>query len=213
MARPNRVVFQGEPGANSHLAIREVFPQADAVPCPTFEDCFAALTARDADLGMIPIENSLAGRVADIHHLMPEAGLHIVSPYHDGAVAQRLQPHALALVTGRDVVPIVRRTVYEDHDARRVEEIGDGDGLITIVDRPLGGIGEWKSTVTNGRQDLAVRTLLLGPDHRDPGHVTDFCLYRRQPGRCRQAFHRGPATGRFQQYPFRHAGGIIVEPG
>jgi prephenate dehydratase len=81
MVKPNRVVFQGEPGANSHLAIREVFPGAEAVPCPTFEDCFAAVTAGDADLGMIPIENSLAGRVADIHHLMPEAGLHIVGEH------------------------------------------------------------------------------------------------------------------------------------
>jgi prephenate dehydratase len=81
MTKPNRVVFQGEPGANSHLAIREVFADAEAVPCPTFEDCFAAVSAREADVGMIPIENSLAGRVADIHHLMPEAGLHIVGEH------------------------------------------------------------------------------------------------------------------------------------
>jgi prephenate dehydratase len=81
MTNPARVVFQGEPGANSHLAIREVFADAEAVPCPTFEDCFAAVTAGEAKLGMIPIENSLAGRVADIHHLMPEAGLHIVGEH------------------------------------------------------------------------------------------------------------------------------------
>jgi prephenate dehydratase len=70
-------MFQGEPGANSHLAIREAYPDAEAVPCPTFEDAFAALTSGDADLGMIPVENSVAGRVADIHHLMPASGLHI----------------------------------------------------------------------------------------------------------------------------------------
>jgi prephenate dehydratase len=81
MTKPKTVVFQGEPGANSHLAIREVFPDAEALPCATFEDCFAAITAGEADLGMIPIENSLAGRVADIHHLMPEAGLHIVGEH------------------------------------------------------------------------------------------------------------------------------------
>jgi prephenate dehydratase len=81
MSTPKRVVFQGEPGANSHLAVREVYPDADAVPCATFEDCFAAITAGDAQLGMIPIENSLAGRVADIHHLMPEAGLHIIGEH------------------------------------------------------------------------------------------------------------------------------------
>ncbi|HEY7300478.1 MAG TPA: prephenate dehydratase [Xanthobacteraceae bacterium] len=97
MPNPNRVVFQGEPGANSHLAIREVFPEAKAVPCPTFEDCFAALTTGDADLGMIPIENSLAGRVADIHHLMPEAGLHIVGEHFMPVRHQLLAPKGATL--------------------------------------------------------------------------------------------------------------------
>jgi len=76
-----KVVFQGEPGSNSHLACLEVFPDADAVPTPTFEDCFAAIASGDADLGMIPIENSLAGRVADIHHLLPDSGLHIIGEH------------------------------------------------------------------------------------------------------------------------------------
>src|SRR5436190_7011664 len=76
-----RIVFQGEPGANSHLAIHEAYPDSEAVPCPTFEDAFAAITAGDADLGMIPVENSVAGRVADIHHLMPESDLHIVAEH------------------------------------------------------------------------------------------------------------------------------------
>jgi len=76
-----RIVFQGEPGANSHLAISQAYPDAEAVPCATFEDAFAALSGGDADLGMIPIENSVAGRVADIHHLMPESKLHIVAEY------------------------------------------------------------------------------------------------------------------------------------
>jgi prephenate dehydratase len=76
-----KIVFQGEPGANSHLAISQVYPDAEAVPCATFEDAFAALSARDADLGMIPIENSVAGRVADIHHLMPNSKLHIIAEH------------------------------------------------------------------------------------------------------------------------------------
>src|SRR5262249_10836869 len=62
-------------------AIREAYPDAEAVPCPTFEDCFAAITSGDAKFGMIPIENSVAGRVADIHHLMPHSGLHIVGEH------------------------------------------------------------------------------------------------------------------------------------
>ncbi len=76
-----RVVFQGEPGANSHIAARDVYPDCEPVPCPTFEDAFATLQAGGADLGMIPIENSLVGRIADIHHLLPSSGLHIVGEY------------------------------------------------------------------------------------------------------------------------------------
>jgi len=76
-----KVVFQGEPGANSDIACRTLYPRAKAVACPTFEDCFAAIRSGAADLGVIPIENSLAGRVADIHHLLPTSGLHIIGEY------------------------------------------------------------------------------------------------------------------------------------
>ena len=81
MPKLKKIVFQGEPGANSHLAIQAAYPAAEAVPAPTFEDCFSAVTNGAADLAMIPIENSLAGRVADIHHLLPVSGLHIVGEY------------------------------------------------------------------------------------------------------------------------------------
>ena len=80
MAR-KKIVFQGELGANSHIACREAYPDYEPVPCPTFEDCFTALGNGDADLGMIPIENSVAGRVADIHHLMPTSGMHIIAEW------------------------------------------------------------------------------------------------------------------------------------
>jgi prephenate dehydratase len=76
-----KIVFQGEPGANSHLACSEAYPNYQPLPCPTFEDAFSALNSGEAELGMIPIENSLAGRVADIHHLMPTAALHIVAEW------------------------------------------------------------------------------------------------------------------------------------
>ena len=81
MSTAKRIAFQGEPGANSHLAIAQAYPDCEAVPCATFEDAFALITAGEADLGMIPVENSLAGRVADIHHLMPDSGLHIVAEH------------------------------------------------------------------------------------------------------------------------------------
>ena len=76
-----KIAFQGEPGANSDIAAREVYPDCEPLPCATFEDALAAIQSGKADLGMIPIENSIAGRVADIHHLLPHAKLHIVGEH------------------------------------------------------------------------------------------------------------------------------------
>ena len=72
-----KISFQGVEGAYSHLAIQEFFPNADAVPCKTFELAIAAAESGDVDYAMIPIENSAAGRVADIHRLLPKSDLHI----------------------------------------------------------------------------------------------------------------------------------------
>ena len=76
-----RIAFQGEPGAYANLAAREAVPHAQAVPKPTFEDAIEAVRARETDLVIIPVENSLIGRIADIHHLLPESGLHIVGEH------------------------------------------------------------------------------------------------------------------------------------
>ncbi len=76
-----RIAFQGEPGANSHVACAEAFPAMEAVACATFEDAISAVRSGDAVYAMIPIENSVAGRVADIHHLLPEAELYIVGEH------------------------------------------------------------------------------------------------------------------------------------
>ena len=76
-----RIGFQGAKGANSEIAIRDVYPGWEAVACDTFEDVFNALRKGDIELAMIPIENTLAGRVADIHHLLPESGAYIVGEY------------------------------------------------------------------------------------------------------------------------------------
>ncbi len=76
-----RIAYQGEPGANSHLACTEAFPEAQAVAYPTFEDALAAVKNGDTHYAMIPIENSVAGRVADIHHLLPGSNLYIVGEH------------------------------------------------------------------------------------------------------------------------------------
>jgi len=73
-----RIAFQGEPGAYSHQACHEARPDLEALPCRTFEDAIEAVRRGEADYAMLPVENSTYGRVADIHHLLPESGLHIV---------------------------------------------------------------------------------------------------------------------------------------
>jgi prephenate dehydratase len=73
-----RIAFQGEPGAYGHQACIEARPALEPLPCPTFEDAMDAVRRGDAELGMIGVENSTYGRVADVHHLLPDSGLHIV---------------------------------------------------------------------------------------------------------------------------------------
>ena len=79
--RTPRIAYQGEPGANSHLVCREHYADHEAVACASFEDVFAAVESGEADLAMIPIDNSIAGRVADIHHFLPDSDLHIVAEH------------------------------------------------------------------------------------------------------------------------------------
>ena len=81
MTEPRRIAYQGEPGANSHQVCREHYPDLEALACASFEDVFAAVEGGEADLAMIPIDNSIAGRVADIHHFLPDSGLHIVAEH------------------------------------------------------------------------------------------------------------------------------------
>lgn len=111
------VAFQGAPGAYSDLAARSLFAEARTLPCRTFADTFEAVASGAADRAVIPIENSVAGRVADVHELMPTAGLHIVgehfAPIHhqllgvkgsrvDGV--KRVHSHIMALQQCRRVI-------------------------------------------------------------------------------------------------------------
>ena len=73
-----RIAFQGELGAYSHQACRQSRPEMEAVPCATFEEVIDRTRAGDVDLGMLAVENSTYGRVADVHHLLPQSGLHII---------------------------------------------------------------------------------------------------------------------------------------
>jgi prephenate dehydratase len=99
MSKRKKIAFQGEGGANSHIACNEAYPGYEALPCPTFEDAFAAVRTGKAALAMIPIDNSVAGRVADIHHLMPRSGLHIVAEWFLPVQHQLMAPRGARLKT------------------------------------------------------------------------------------------------------------------
>ncbi len=140
-AAPQRAVaFQGAPGANSHIALAQAFPRAIPLPCFSFEDALDAVTDRRADCALIPIENSLHGRVADMHFLLPESGLTITGEHFlpiryclmglpgDGAVSEAMShPQALGQcrrwLRGRGIRPVS----YPDTAgaAARVAELGE----------------------------------------------------------------------------------------
>lgn len=91
------IAFQGHPGAYSHLACREAYAGHEPLPCESFEEAFEAVAQGKADLGMIAIENSVAGRVADVHHLLPDMGLHIVAEHFQAVHHQLLGPPGATL--------------------------------------------------------------------------------------------------------------------
>ncbi|HEX2215480.1 MAG TPA: prephenate dehydratase [Xanthobacteraceae bacterium] len=146
-ARVNKIAFQGEPGANSHLAARDAYPRMEALACPTFEDALAAVKTGEAALAMIPIENSVAGRVADIHHLLPHSGLFIVAEHFERVRHQLLtlpgvklselktvHSHVMALGQCRKVVRALKLKPITEADtagsARHLRETGDRSAAV-----------------------------------------------------------------------------------
>ncbi len=137
-----KIIYQGEPGANSHLACNDAYPEAEAIPSATFEGAFAAVSEGSVDLAMIPIENSVAGRVADIHHLLPESGLYVIGEHFERVRHQLLvikgskieniktvHSHTMALGQCRNVIrELGLRPVIEADtagSARIIKEAGD----------------------------------------------------------------------------------------
>ena len=136
-AKTNRISFQGEPGANSDTACRNMFPAMEPLPCPTFEDAFNALETGKADLAMIPIENTLAGRVADIHHLLPVAKLQIIGEYFLPIHFQLMVVKGAALTNIKSVHSHVHalgqcRKIIRKHRWKAVVE-GDTAGAARVV--------------------------------------------------------------------------------
>ena len=98
-----KIAFQGLPGAYSDMACRAVHPEMETVPCSGFEDMFQAVHDGAADLAMVPVENTVAGRVADIHHLLPNSNLHIIGEHFQRVNHRLLAPKGATLETLKQV--------------------------------------------------------------------------------------------------------------
>jgi prephenate dehydratase len=134
------IAFQGYPGAYSHLACRDAYPGLEALPCASFEDAFDAVESGMAHLAMIPIENSVAGRVADIHTLMPDSSLFIVAEHF-----QRVN-HCLLTVPGAAVGDL--KSVHS-----HVQALSQCRNLI----RDLGLRAEIEADTAGSAKDIAAR--------------------------------------------------------
>ena len=108
MSADNKIAYQGVPGAYSHKACVEAYPDMDPVACESFEDAFAAVADGRARLAMIPIENSVGGRVADIHHLLPDSGLYIIDEHFQSVQHQLLAVEGATLETIENVTSHVQ---------------------------------------------------------------------------------------------------------
>src|SRR5256886_363797 len=211
MTAAKKIVFQGEPGANSHLASRDAYPDYEPVPCATFEDAFAAINSGEAELGMIPIENSIAGRVADIHHLMPESGLHIVAEHFmpvrhqllavkgaalDGIRTVESHVHALGqcrkMIRKLRIKPVVAADTAGS--AREITQAGDKSraakraGAFVAGPPPPWGA---KGPARGGNRAGGDHGPGLGPGRKKDPQVAHKAGGRRRPRRPRPRDHAG----------------------
>ncbi len=180
------ISFQGEPGAYSHQACTEMFPDMEAMPCPSFESAVAAVKEGRASLAMLPVENSTYGRVADIHHLLPDTGLHIIGEHfvrvhinllgvpgaaisdvkkamsHTvllGQCRSFLKKHGIAPITGVDTAG----------SAQKVAEMGDP--AMAALASPLAGEIYHLETLAahiEDQQNNTTRFLVMSPDAVSP---------------------------------------------
>ncbi len=186
---PERISFQGDLGAYSHEAVLKARPDAQPVPCRTFEDAIEAVSAGTADLAMLPVENTTYGRVADIHRLLPESGLHIVD---EAFVRVRISLMALPGQNLEDIshvrahlvlLPQARR--FLDAHGITSEPAADSAGAAAEIARNgERGVGALASSVAAGIHGLTI----LAQDIEDQHHnTTRFLLMGKTSDHARRS--------------------------
>lgn len=177
------VIYQGEPGANSHLACLHAFPDAEPIPAYTFEDAFAAVEAGDVDLAMIPIENSVAGRVADIHYLLPTAKLYVIGEHFERVRHQLLtlkgtQLEDIKTVHSHTMALGQCRTVIRELGLRPITEADTAGSARLIKERG----DKSQAAIASGLAAEIHELEIIRPDIEDADHnTTRFLILSREP--------------------------------
>jgi prephenate dehydratase len=185
-----RISFQGEPGANSHIAAQEAYPDLEALPCASFEDAFAAVSEGQARYAMIPVENSVAGRVADVHHLIPESGLFIIGERFvpirhqllglknatlEGLTHVRSHPQALGQCRKqlRELGVTAVKTADTAGAAREIAELGDPKvgALASSLAAEIYGLQVLKADIADAAHNTT-RFLVFSRDEQRPSAET-----------------------------------------
>ncbi len=178
-----KIVFQGEPGSYSQLACKEALPNYESVPAATFEEAFAAIRGQGVDLGMIPIENSLHGRITDIHHLLPDSPLYIVGEHF---LRVRHQLMAAPGTTLSDVTTVVSqepalgqvRNFIREHGLKRelwADTAGAARHVAAVKDKTLAAVASSLAAEIHG-------LTILRRDIEDADHnVTRFLIMSAEP--------------------------------
>ena len=177
------IAFQGAHGAYSDMACRAVYPDKPTLPCDSFEDTFMAVREGQAELAMIPIENSSAGRVADIHHLLPDSGLHIIGEHF-----QKVE-HQLLAVPGTSLEDLEQ--VHSHVQAlSQCRNFLRSRGLTPVVHPDTAGAAQEVAERADGSQGAIASALagqLYGLDtllpnvHDQPHNTTRFVIMAREP--------------------------------
>ena len=178
-----RIAYQGEPGAYSHAACREARPELDPLPCPTFEEAFEIVESGGAACAMIPVDNSLGGRVAPVHYLLRDSTLHIVAehfhrvrhcllslPGADPGALRLVKSHPHALLQCRERIRDLGLEPVESFDtagaAREIVE--EGDPAVAAIASRTAGETHSLDMVREGFED-------------HPNNVTRFVVMSREP--------------------------------
>lgn len=184
MPQNNRpIAFQGAHGAYSDLSCRIVYPGRETLPCNSFDEAFEAVRSKDADLAMIPVDNTIAGRVADVHHLMPGGDLYIIG--------EHFQPvhHALLAVKGTKLEDL--KVVHSHvHALPQCRNFIKAQGLKGVVHADTAGAAR-EIAQKNDHQHAAIASVLaaeiygldiLKTDIQDrENNVTRFVILAREP--------------------------------